>query len=214
MKILITAFGDQLEESLPASPTCTIQELKFLVERQAHDRLGFYVSAALSFEDGRAIVGTDTQQTLAALGLDTAGACVGCSLTMVPRLTRCEPPFGPARGGTLLRLRGSGFLESAGFHNTGGVRLSFGSGCSVPCWRATDNELQCRAPAHDVGIVNISLLNCEDAASAGSAAYEYCSEGRLCDLIFSTTNSHCPLRDVSVDEEERRRASFDQENCE
>ena len=174
----------------------TTDDLRSAIENVASQRLG-YQAAALLTHDGRQL---PAGVSLSSLGLDNEAASVEVELVTVPLIFRCEPPHGPCAGGTLVRIRGSGFLSQSGFAEQGGARVCFGA-LAVPCWRAADDELQCRAPPHAEGLVSVSLLGCQAArASSGCAAYEYASEGRLCDLIFTTTNAHCPLR---TGEEER-----------
>ena len=207
MQLLVALPDGVHQETLDAPSGWTNLDLRAAIERSACERLGNVVAALLSYPDGTHVP-MDPPQFLAALGLDASDATVKCELVSAPRIQRCEPPFGPVGGGTLIRVRGSGFRAESGFggHGDGtsaaaitggGARLSFGSGCTVPCWRGSDDELLCRAPPHPEGIVSVVLLGCVEAAgSSGAAAFEFASEGRMCDLIFATTNSNCPLRNV------------------
>ena len=199
MKVRVTPPGRSNAshvETLQVIPSWTTDDLRSTVERFAAQRLGHQAAALLTY-DGRLL---PAGVPLSLLGLDSEAASIDCELVTVPLIFRCEPPHGPCAGGTLVRIRGSGFLAQSGFGEGGGARVSFGA-LAVPCWRTADDELQCRAPPHAEGPVSVSLLGCQAArASSGCAAYEYASEGRLCDLIFATTNAHCPLR---TGEEER-----------
>ena len=197
MRVLVALpSGARSEETLDANPSWTSHDLRSAIQHVAHERLGQALVAILRFADGGSI-SMDPPQSLVTLGLGGSEACVHCELVAVPRVQRCEPPYGPVAGGTLLTLRGSGFLVSSGFSNSNenaGARLSFGAGCTVPCWRLSDEELLCRTPTHAPGVVSVTLLGCEAAGSStGAATFEFASEGRICDLIFATANAHCPL---------------------
>jgi hypothetical protein len=188
VKVRVTLPGraDRLEESLQALSTWTTDDLKRKIEGLAALRLGYQAVALLSHRGGRPL---PNGALLTSLSL--VDEAVDCALVTVPLVFRCEPPHGPVAGGTLVRIRGSGFLAVGG-----GARVSFGD-CSVPCWRVADDELQCLAPPHTEGIVSVKLKQCCEAvreSTGGAASYEFASEGRLCDLIFATTNAHCPLR--------------------
>ena len=203
MRVLVSLpSGARHEEMLTVEPDWSSQDLCEAIENAAQQRLGHRVAALMSYRDGRRVPLTP-RQTIASLGLQGPDACVRCELTSAPRVKRCEPPFGPVAGGTLVTIRGSGFLAQSGFGSSsstsGGARVSFGAGCTVPCWRASDEELLCRAPPHDAATVSVTLLGCENSESSGAAACEFASEGRMCDLIFATTNAHCPLRRAGED---------------
>lgn len=194
MRLLVALEGrSPVEEVLDAEPTTlTVEFLRSTVESNAVDRLGFDVVAKFSLPDGRQLPEQPPHMTLASLGIGHSD-CIACSISPALRIYRCEPPHGPVAGGTLVHIRGSGF--SQGSFGDGSARVSFGAGCTVPCWRGSDAELLCHAPPHAEGIVTVTLVGCEAAGFIGVASYEFATEGRLCDLIFSTTNAHCPLRD-------------------
>lgn len=201
--VVVLPNGAQVEEALEPLSTWSTLDLRTAIEHAASERLNYAVVALLYFNCGGEKVPTDPPQSLSALGLH-GGASIHCELIISPHVTRCEPPYGPVAGGTLVCIRGSGFLTQSGFASDGhsGARLSFGSGCSVPCWRASDEELLCRTPEHAEGVVSVTLLGCEAAsASLGTAAFEFASEGRMCDLIFATTNAHCPLKGTPARDE-------------
>ena len=167
-------------------PEWTVQQLQARIEEAASERLHCQVVAFLELP---------ISQTMRSLGLHGDDTWVTCSLAITPRLFRCEPPFGTTAGGTRVTIRGTGFLAGLGFGCAdSGTRVSFGPGQTVACWRLSDQELQCITPQHPEGITKVSLVGCETARDSGAAAYEFMSEGRMCDMIFLTTNANCPIR--------------------
>ena len=131
------------EETIDTAAHTKTLDVQSAIEQEATHRLGDAFAAILS-RDGRRFELTPPR-TLAALGLDD-DAILTADLVPVPRVTRCEPSFGPCAGGTLVRVRGSNFLTQSGFRGSSNMheqaasasshsacRLSFGSGCTVTC---------------------------------------------------------------------------------
>lgn len=77
------------------------------------------------------------------------------SYRALPNLSAVSPLSGPSTGGTLLTLRGSGFLANAAGPNTVLVGGAPASGVRV----LDDTTLQCNAPPGALGPVNVRLAN-------------------------------------------------------
>jgi hypothetical protein len=81
----------------------------------------------------------------------------------VPAVTAVSPPSGPAAGGTLVTVTGSGF--------TGATDVFFGS-TAAAFTVVSDTQLTATAPAHAVGIIDVTVRN-PVGTSAASAADQY-----------------------------------------
>ncbi len=129
---------------------------------------------------------------------------IAVTVTSAPRLLRCTPLWGT--GSTAVTVHGVG-LDSVG----ASARLRFGA-VDVPCERLNSSALRCIAPAnHPPGIVRVTLVRCEEdegSEEEDEASFEFVRIEAAYDVVFATTNSHCPVRDRELDrhqsEEEMR----------
>ena len=68
------------------------------------------------------------------------------------------------------------------------------------------NEVRCIAPDHPPGIVNVRLVRCEeDDFDEDEASFEFVRLETAYEVLFATTNSHCPVRGAARGDEERVR---------
>ena len=124
---------------------------------------------------------------------------VQCTVRCAPQLLRCAPLWG-AGGCTVVTVHGVGF-EAV----DGSARLRFGT-VDVPCQRTSSTTIRCIAPDHPPGIVNVRLVRCEeDDSDEDEASFEFVRLETNFDVIFATTNSHCPVRGAARGDEERVR---------
>jgi len=140
--------------------------------------------------------------TLSSAGID-AESTVRAVISTVPRprVSRCEPPFGPTSGGTPVKLHGEGFIDGLGFGGPA-LHIRFGQQI-VPARKVSDSTLLCVAPPHPVGPVRVRL-GC--GGEEHDALYEFVSPERMYDAIFASTNSYCPIRSKEEGEEEKEDA--------
>ena len=185
----IALDGDRLERLPSSSLAWTAKALYGYVTAAARAELGTDGVAAVLLHAGATLPRAEC--SLTSFGIDES-TVLRCAIVASARALRCEPSIGPATGGTLVRVHGEGFTEASGFGSS--VRMSFGPGLTVPCWRESDHVLCCRTPAHAPGPVDIRLVSCVSAEDDEmGAAFEYIRPEAVYDAIFASTNSNCPV---------------------
>ena len=172
------------QDQISVNDTDTVRDLHRVVENAACQRLGRKVSVLLGVEG--VSLPTDDAPVSTLQGL----AVLEATLCLSPRLLSVSPLWGPAGGdaSTLVTIRGEG-LAAVG----GSARISFG-GTIVSCERVDATTLRCHAPGHAPGIVQVSLLRCEEEDVEDEATFQYVRLETALDAIFATTNSFCPVR--------------------
>jgi len=181
--------GGQIREQLHVEDTSTVRFLHHTVETMASQRLGRRVRAVLSID------GTRPEQE--ALVSTLGGNTVNCQLVEVyipPKLLRVSPLWGPEGGSTRVHLHGDNLSLPPS------TRIRFGS-TSVPC-EFIEGEMFCRTPLHPPGIVNVSLMRCEEDETMDEATFEFVRLEAAFDVTFARTNAFCPLRSQQQHDDE------------
>ena len=195
-------------ETLNLPPDTTLcQTLYDVIKQAARSRVGMSVEASVFF--GEVLLPADTS-TLQQWGISAASK-VCAVLAPVAQVTSCSPCQGPEGGGTAVRLSGQGFVlptlggvgmlvhPAPAVSAQGEVRVLFGTEL-VKARRISDSELCVVSPPHEAGIVTVRCPCASRADGSDSdlvATFQYVRLENLYDVIFASTNSHCPVRDIA-----------------
>lgn len=189
--VLATHDATTVRECVPCDAAGTLRGLYTLVEHAARQRLKQHSLSVILAADGETLPADDTPAST------LVSTIVHCNLISRPRLLVCEPLCGPDHGGTHVIIHGESLSTCSS------ARVRFGAAV-VPCVQDRQQDgavvLRCQAPKHELGIVRVTLLRCEDdAPSEGDddddrATFEFVRLEAAYDAIFATTNSFCPIR--------------------
>eukprot|EP00741_Cyanophora_paradoxa_P006015 tig00000970_g5833.t1 len=104
------------------------------------------------------------------------------SKTIEPSVTSVFPPSGPSSGGTVVTVRGGGFVSSDN------LRCRFDS-LVVPSTFVSDKELRCETPSGLSGLVVVEVSNDNIAFSSSGVQFEFFVTPRIQALFPASTAS-------------------------
>lgn len=192
---VVATIGDVTIRESVQRTALTVADLHALVVANLAQRAPHLSTHTVQLTVGGSIILPVDGTPLTAIQSDV----VQCTVRCAPQLLRCAPLWG-AGGCTVVTVHGVG-LEAVG----GSPRLRFGR-VDVPCQRTSSTTMRCIAPDHPPGIVNVRLVRCEeDDFDEDEASFEFVRLETAYEVLFATTNSHCPVRGAARGDEERVR---------
>ena len=192
---VVATIGDVTIRETVQRTALTVADLHALVVANLAQRAPHLSTHTVQLTVGGSIILPVDGTPLTAIQSDV----VQCTVRCAPQLLRCAPLWG-AGGCTVVTVHGVG-LEAVG----GSPRLRFGR-VDVPCQRTSSTTMRCIAPDHPPGIVNVRLVRCEeDDSDEDEASFEFVRLETAYEVLFATTNSHCPVRGAARGDEERVR---------
>lgn len=192
---VVATIGDVTIRESVLRTALTVADLHALVVANLAQRAPHLSTHTVQLTVGGSIILPVDGTPLTAIQSDV----VQCTVRCAPQLLRCAPLWG-AGGCTVVTVHGVG-LEAVG----GSPRLRFGR-VDVPCQRTSSTTIRCIAPDHPPGIVNVRLVRCEeDDSDEDEASFEFVRLETAYEVLFATTNSHCPVRGAARGDEERVR---------
>ena len=124
-------------------------------------------------EDGGAMDALDT----VTISLDGRGARSAIAHpdggAVVPTTTSVLPASGPAAGGTMVRITGTGFFKDGVVDVDAATDVKFDTTNAIAFIVESDNVLYAVAPAHAAGIIAVKVTNSTGAGAVTMATFEY-----------------------------------------
>ncbi len=106
-------------------------------------------------------VGTANVEVTTPGGTSSAVTADHYTYALVPAISKISPAAGPVAGGTMVTITGTGF--------TGATIVKFGSGAATSIKINSNTQITATAPAHAVGVVDITVHTPGGVSPVGSA---------------------------------------------